>query len=206
MQVKPISQKGRELEAKLTLDKGVWDLPENIDLVTQVLYVFNNNQRRSTANAKTRAQVSGGGRKPWRQKGTGRARAGSTRSPLWIKGGVTFVPSDRNWKKKINEKMKKRAVATVLSSRLNEKAIKFVKFADKGEVKDFRKDIVKIANGVKTLVVSEKENILKSVRNVRNFKMATPINLNVYDSLNNSLLLIDVDAIKVIEKRLKNEK
>lgn len=206
MQIKPISQKGRELEGKLTLDKSVWDLPENIDLITQALYVFNNNQRRSTANAKTRAQVSGGGRKPWRQKGTGRARAGSTRSPIWIKGGVTFVPSDRNWKKKINEKMKKKAIATVLSSRLNEKAIKFVKFADKGEPKDLRKDIVKIANGVKTLVLSEKENILKSVRNVKNFKMATPKNLNIYDSLNNTLLLIDVDAVKVIEKRLKNEK
>ena len=206
MQSKIISQKGKAVEKKLTLDKEVWGLPENIDLLTQVLYVFNSNKRRSTAHAKTRAQVAGGGRKPWRQKGTGRARAGSIRSPLWVKGGVTFVPSDRNWKKKINEKMRKKAIATALSSKLKDEGIKFVKFNDKDEVKDLRKDIAKLSGDIKTLVVSENEKVLKSVRNVEKFKTTNPKTLNVFNSLDNKQMIIDVDAVEVIEKRLKNEK
>ena len=206
MQRKIISQKGKETEKKLSLDKVVWGLPENIDLVTQALYVYNSNKRRSTASAKTRAQVAGGGKKPWRQKGTGRARAGSIRSPLWIKGGVTFVPSDRNWKKKINEKMKKKAIATVLSSKLQDEGIKFVKFNDKDAIKDLRKDIVKLSEGIKTLVVSENERVLKSVRNVEKFKTTNPKTLNIFNSLDNKQMLIDVDSVEVIEKRLKNEK
>ena len=206
MQSKIISQKGKAVEKKLTLDKEVWGLPENIDLLTQVLYVFNSNKRRSTAHAKTRAQVAGGGRKPWRQKGTGRARAGSIRSPLWVKGGVTFVPSDRNWKKKLNEKMRKKAIAIALSSKLKDEGIKFVKFNDKDEVKDLRKDIAKLSGDIKTLVVSENEKVLKSVRNVEKFKTTNPKTLNVFNSLDNKQMIIDVDAVEVIEKRLKNEK
>lgn len=206
MQSKIISQKGKAVEKKLTLDKEVWGLPENIDLLTQVLYVFNSNKRRSTAHAKTRAQVAGGGRKPWRQKGTGRARAGSIRSPLWVKGGVTFVPSDRNWKKKLNEKMRKKAIAIALSSKLKDEGIKFVKFNDKDEVKDLRKDIAKLSGDIKTLVVSENEKVLKSIRNVEKFKTTNPKTLNIFNSLDNKQMIIDVDAVEVIEKRLKNEK
>ncbi len=206
MQTKLINQKGKEIEEKLTLDKEVWGLAPNDDLVAQSLFVYNSNQRRATANAKTRGQVSGGGRKPWRQKGTGRARAGSTRSPIWVKGGVTFVPNDRNWGKKINEKMKRKAIATALSTKLQNDEIKFVKFAKKGELKDIREDLLKISQKIKTLVVSEQENVLKSVQNVTKFKVSRPVKLNIYESLDNNLMLIDVDSVKVIETRLKNGK
>jgi len=206
MQSKIISQKGKATEKKLTLDKEVWGLPENIDLVTQVLYVYNSNKRRGTAHAKTRAQVAGGGRKPWRQKGTGRARAGSIRSPLWVKGGVTFVPSDRNWKKKVNEKMKKKATATALSSKLREEKIKFVKFNTKDELKTLREDIVKLSEGVKTLVVSEDEKVLKSVRNIKKLKTTNPKILNIFNTLDNKQIIMDADSVEIIEKRLKNEK
>lgn len=206
MKSKIISQKGKELESKLTLDKAVWELPENVDLVTQALYVYNANKRRGTAKTKTRAEIAGGGRKPWRQKGTGRARAGSIRSPLWIKGGVTFASGDQNWKKKLNEKMKKKAIAIALSSKLKEDAIKFVKFGPKDEIKDTRQDIVKLTEGLKTLVVSEKENVLKSVRNVEKFKVVNPKALNIFNSLDNKLVIIDPDSVEIIEKRLKNEK
>ncbi len=206
MQSKIISQKGKATEKKLTLDKEVWGLPENIDLVTQVLYVYNSNKRRGTAHAKTRAQVAGGGRKPWRQKGTGRARAGSIRSPLWVKGGVTFVPSDRNWKKKVNEKMKKKATATALSSKLREEKIKFVKFNTKDELKALREDIVKLSEGVKTLVVSEDEKVLKSVRNIKKLKTTNPKILNIFNTLDNKQIIMDADSVEIIEKRLKNEK
>ena len=206
MQVKLISQKGKKLEEKLTLDKEVWALSNNIDLVSQALYVFNSNSRRNTSSPKGRGEVSGGGRKPWRQKGTGRARAGSTRSPLWIKGGVTFAHNKKNWKKKLNEKMRKKAIAVALSQKLKEEEIKFVKFGVKGEKKDFRKDIAKLSEDMKTLVVSDNEEILKSVRNVKSLKITKPNILNIYEALDNRMVLIDSQAVKVIEERLKNGK
>ncbi len=206
MQSKIINQKGKDTENKVTLNNGVWGLSENTDLVTQVLYVYNSNKRRGTARAKTRAEVAGGGRKPWRQKGTGRARAGSIRSPLWVKGGVTFASSENNWNKKINEKMKKKAIASVLSTKLKNDEVRFVKFNSKGETKDYRKDLLKLTDKIKTLVVSEQENVLKSVRNAENFRVVNPRTLNIFNSLDNKLIIIDSEAVKVIEDRLKNEK
>ncbi len=206
MQIKLLSQKGKELEDKLTLNKDIWALPSNVDLVTQALYVFNSNKRRSTASPKGRGDVSGGGRKPWRQKGTGRARAGSIRSPLWVKGGVTFAHNKKNWAKKLNEKMKKKAVAVALSQKLKEEGIKFVKFSTKGDTKIYRKDIGDLVKGIKTLVVSESEEIFKSLRNVENLKIANPKTLNIYQTLNNRMILVDSQAVKVIEERLKNGK
>lgn len=206
MQIKLLSQKGKELEGKLTLDKDVWSLANNIDLIAQALYVFNSNRRRNTPSPKGRGDVSGGGRKPWRQKGTGRARAGSIRSPLWVKGGVTFAHNKKNWTKKLNEKMKKKAISVALSEKLNEEEIKFIKFTEKGEARVYREDIIKLAENLKTLVVSENENILKSVRNVEKLKVVNPKTLNIYETLNNKMILIDSQAVKIIEERLKNGK
>ena len=93
----------------------VWEVPYNADLVAQVLYVYRSNERKSTANVKGRGEVSGGGKKPWKQKGTGRARAGSTRSTIWVGGGVAFGNvGDRNWNRKINKKMAKKAFKACL--------------------------------------------------------------------------------------------
>jgi large subunit ribosomal protein L4 len=206
MKVKLINQKGKELEEQLSLDKMVWDLPFNEDLVAQVLYVHNSNKRRGTANAKKRSEVSGGGRKPWRQKGTGRARAGSTRSPLWVKGGVTFVPNDRNWSKKINLKMKKKAIGCVLSSKLRDNSLKIVKFSDKAEAKILREDFLKLFDNSKTLIVSDNEKILNALRNVESFLIAKPQTLNVYNVLNNKNIVLDSNSVQIIEGRLKNEK
>lgn len=206
MKIKLLNQKGKELEEKISLDKTVWETPENADLVAQALYVYNSNRRRGTANVKTRAEVSGGGRKPWRQKGTGRARAGSTRSPLWVKGGVTFVPNNRNWAKSINDKMKKKAIASVLSSKLKDDSIKFISFGKKDDFKNLREDIVKLVSGGKTLVISENENILKSVRNIECILIGKPLNMNIYDVLNNTDILVDSESIEIIENRFKNGK
>ncbi len=204
--MKLINQKGKEIEDKMTLEKLVWSLPRNEDLVSQAIYVFQSNQRLSNAQAKSRGDVSGGGRKPFRQKGTGRARAGSTRSPLWVKGGVTFVPNDRTWKKKLNDKMKKKAIAVVLSAKLKDEKVKFVKFSKKSESKTLRNDLTTLSSKLKTLVVSESEDILKVVRNLENVKISRPSTLNIFDALNNKLILIDAESVKVIEGRLKNEK
>ncbi len=205
MQNKIFDQKGKELDKKITLDKVIWDTPKNEDLIAQALYVYNSNQRTGLAHAKTRGDVSGGGRKPWRQKGTGRARAGSTRSPLFVKGGVTFVPNNRNWKKNINEKMKKKALTCVLSSRLKDKELKFMEFSSTKDLKTLRKDIESFVDK-KVLLISEDENILKSVRNIKNFLIAKPKFVNIYNLLNNKEILIDVDSVKIIEERLKNGK
>src|SRR5690606_32380366 len=96
------------------------------------------NARVGTAAAKTKGQVEGGGRKPFKQKGTGRARAGSTRSPLWRKGGVTFVPTDRNWERKINKKMSKKAVCIMLSDRLKNDLLEFANMASDSDLKKIR--------------------------------------------------------------------
>lgn len=103
----------------IQISEKVFDIPANEALVHQAMIAQMSNERQNLAHAKTRSEVSGGGRKPWRQKGTGRARAGSNRSPIWIGGGVTFGPSkERNFKKKINKKMKQKALLMVLSDRI----------------------------------------------------------------------------------------
>ncbi len=206
MKSKIINTKGKETEESLSLNEKVWNLPENIDLLTQVLYVYNSNKRKGTAKTKTRAEVAGGGRKPWRQKGTGRARAGSIRSPLWIKGGRAFALGKQNLKKKINEKMRNKAIATALSSKLKGNNVKFVKFSGKAEKKKIREDLINLSSNLKTLVVSENEDVLNSVKNVEKFRVSKPLNLNIFNSLDNKLIIIDSKSNKVIEERLANEK
>ncbi len=206
MKAKLLDNKGKDTGEKVDLDKNVWEVEENPDLIAQVLYVFNSNKRQGTASAKGRGEVSGGGRKPWRQKGTGRARAGSIRSPLWSKGGVVFPPTGRNWKRKINEKMKKKAVASVLSSKLRENALDFVKFGKNTKLKNLRNDISKITGGRKTLIVSDNDDVLMSLRNIKSFRTAKPSYLNIYQSMDNDRVIVDESAIKIIEKRLSNEK
>lgn len=206
MKVELIDNNGKAIEGGLELNEKVWGLSYNEDLVAQVLFVYNMNQRKATAHAKTRGDVSGGGKKPWRQKGTGRARAGSTRSPIWVKGGVTFVPNDRNWKKSINEKMRKKALAVVLSSKLASSDIYFVKLSDKAEMKDFRSSLLKLTDGKKFLMVSENDKVLKSLRNTEKGLIAKAQDLNVYEALNNRKIVVDAEAINVIETRLSNGK
>lgn len=206
MKSKIINTKGKETEKSLTLNEKVWNLPENVDLIAQALYVYNSNKRRGTATTKTRAEVAGGGRKPWRQKGTGRARAGSIRSPLWVKGGRAFALGKQNLKKKINEKMKKKAIATALSYKLKQESVKFVKFGEKIDKKKTREDLIALSNNLKTLVVSENDDVLNSVKNVKKFKVSKPLNLNIFNSLDNKLIIIDSDSNEIIEKRFANEK
>jgi large subunit ribosomal protein L4 len=110
------------------------------DLVAQVLYVLNSKERKGTSSVKGRGDVSGGGKKPWKQKGTGRARQGSIRSPLLVGGGVTFGPNIKNWKRKINKKMSKEAMCIVLSERNRNDAVKVVNVNSKERLKILRKN------------------------------------------------------------------
>lgn len=191
-------------EKKESLNKQVWDVPYNADLVSQVLDVYFSNERKGTANAKTKGDVRGGGVKPWRQKGTGRARAGSIRSPLWVGGGVTFVPNNKNWSKKINKNMAKKATSIMLSERLRKKELEFISIDDT-ELNKIRKNIGKDKN-IKIIVISDNTNMMIALRNMKNISVITSSKVNAKHLASTKKILIDNSSIKLLEDRLTNGK
>ena len=191
---------------------GTIDLPEKIfgvkwnpQLVHQALVAQLANRRLPWAHTKDRGEVSGGGRKPWRQKGTGRARHGSIRSPLWKGGGVTFGPrKERKFTKKINKKMKRLAIFSILSKKIKDNELKVV---DKFDVttkktKEYYKMLKNLVNlRSKTLLIpSSTNNIHKLIANIKNVDAISPQSLNVYDLLRNKNIILEKEAIKEIEK------
>lgn len=185
---------------QVKLNPLVWEVPFNEDLIAQVLYVYNSNERKGTVKQKTRGEVSGGGKKPWKQKGTGRARHGSIRSPLWIGGGVTFAASDKNFKRKINKKMAKKATKIMLSERLRNKDLEFVKMTP-AKAKKLRQEIKE-----NTLVISNDEGLTLTLRNSEKGKSLSPEKLNAKHLVRARKVFVDEKAVKVLEERLTNEK
>ena len=201
---KKVEKKEKKVEAR-KLNPKVWKVPYNADLVAQVLYVYNSNERKSTANVKGRAEVSGGGRKPWRQKGTGRARAGSSRSPLWIGGGVTFGNvGDKNWNRKINKKMARKATCIMLSEDLRNKTLEFVDI--KKDSEDKVKENTKKGTSLKVLVITDNEDFAVKIRNVEGVSIVKPEKLNAKHIAANRLVYVDNEVIDTLEKRLTNDK
>lgn len=198
-----------EVEKKTTketkLNPNVWGVAYNPDLIAQVLYVFANNERKGTSSVKGKGDVSGGGKKPWKQKGTGRARSGSIRSPLWVGGGVAFGPNNRNWKRSINKKMVQKAMCIMLSQRNKEELVKFVNIDSKNELRDLRNKVTK-ETSKKTLVVSDSEKASLALRNVKSFKVTTPMKVNLKDLVGYKDILVDMEALNILEKRLTNGK
>jgi len=187
------------------LNPKVWDIPYNADLIAQVLYVYANNERKGTSAVKGKGDVSGGGRKPWKQKGTGRARSGSIRSPLWVGGGVAFGPNNRNWKRSINKKMVQKAMCIMLSKRNKEELVKFVNIDSKNELKSLRDKVTK-ESSKRSLLVSDSEKVSLALRNVKSFKVTTPMGVNLKDLVSAKNILIDMEALNILEKRLTNGK
>ncbi len=164
------------------------------------------NARRGTACTKTRAEVSGGGRKPWKQKGTGRARHGSSRSPIWKGGGVTFGPRPRDYSFSLPRKMRRLALRSALSIRAGNKGVGVLEKLsfDKPSTKQVVKmlESLNITGKVLFIVKNVEENVIKSVRNLPEAKMISVHNLNVHDLLNYEHLLIEKEALASMEEVL----
>jgi large subunit ribosomal protein L4 len=200
-----MAEKKIETTKDIKLNPKVWEVELNPDLVAQVLYVYRSNERKGTAKVKTRDEVRGGGRKPWRQKGTGRARHGSIRSPIWRKGGVVFGPSGKqNWKRKINSKMAKKATCMMLTDRLNSKELEFVNI-EKENIKDLRKKALENA-GKKTLVISTNEDMKLAVRNIDKINFVDTFKVNAKHIVDSTKVLVDKESVKILEERLTNGK
>lgn len=200
-----MAEKDIKTVKEIKLNPKVWEVPYNADLIAQVLYVFFSNERKGTSAVKGRGDVSGGGKKPWRQKGTGRARAGSIRSPLWVGGGVTFGPINRNWKKDINKKMVKKATCMMLSKRLKDNVLEFVNIDTEKEIREIRNTVSKNID-TKTLIVSADRNISLALRNIPHITVVEPMKLNVKNIVSAKKVLVDNESIKILEDRLTNGK
>jgi large subunit ribosomal protein L4 len=189
-----------------TLDLQVAKEETASHIVHRALVRQMNNVRQGTAATKTRAEVRGGGRKPWRQKGTGRARAGSNRSPLWRGGGVVFGPQPRDYSVKMNRKERRLALRTVLQSRVDDLVV-VESFEDKLSRPKTRDLLDAIArwgldpNAKILLVIAERQELIYlSARNLENVKLITATNLNVHDLLNADHLVITSPALAAIQE------
>ena len=198
-----IDMKGKKV-SDIELADSVFGIEPNENIVHAVLVNYLANQRQGTQSTKTRAEVSGGGKKPWRQKGTGRARQGSIRAPQWIKGGIALGPKPRSYKYTVNKKEKRLAIKSILSSKVLEKELTVV---DKLEVKEIKtKTMVKALADMKvegkTLIVlpENNKNVLMSARNIEGVKTIVANNINVFDLLKYTNLILPVDTVKKLEE------
>lgn len=202
LKVDVLDMKGKKVK-DIELNENVFGVDVNDIVVHTALVNYLANQRQGTSSTKTRAEVRGGGRKPWRQKGTGRARQGSIRAPQWMKGGIALGPKPRSYKYAIPKKMRKLALKSVLTSKVEDKELIVV---DKLELKEIKtKEMVKVLNNLNTkkalIVLSEKNlNIQASARNIENIKTTLVNTINVFDLLKYDNLVITEDAIKKLEE------
>ena len=186
------------------LKEEIFGIEPNEAVVHSVLVNFLANQRQGTQSTKTRSEVSGGGRKPWRQKGTGRARQGSIRAPQWIKGGIALGPKPRSYKYTVNKKERQLAVKSVLSSKVLENELVVVDNLPLKEIKT--KEMVKALSNLKVegkalIMLPEKnENVQKSARNIEGVKTTLVETINVYDLLKYNKLVVTEDTVKKLEE------
>lgn len=191
----------------ISVAEEVFDLPFNEGLVHQSVVSYLANARTASANKKSRSEVRGGGAKPWRQKGTGRARAGTIRSPLWIGGGVTFAPKNVNFKQKVNKKMYKKSIKCILSELVRTETLRVFKGLDIKEPKT--KAFLSAVEGWKlegrSLLIFESvnENVYLASRNLENIDIIDTTSVNPYMFLCYENVLIDEAAVKKLEEILK---
>ena len=201
-QVQVYNQEGRKT-SKLDLADSVFGIEPNKYAMHLAVVSYLAAQRQGTQSTLTRSEVSGGGAKPWRQKGTGRARQGSTRSPQWTHGGIALGPKPRKYKVNVNKKVKRLAMKSALSSKVAESEMLVVNKIELEEIKTkaVAQMLAKLKTGKKVLLVlpENNETIYKSARNIQGVKVATVNTLSVYDILNCNNLVVLKDAAKKIE-------
>ena len=188
----------------IELNDQIFGIEPNEAIVHSVITNYLANQRQGTQSTKTRAEVRGGGKKPWRQKGTGRARQGSIRAPHWIKGGIALGPKPRNYTYRVNKKERKLAVRSILSSKVTDSNIIVVDKFNLKEIKtrEIAESLKKLKVDSKALIVipEKDEMIQKSARNIEGVRTASVSTINAYDLLNYTKLVITVDAVKKLEE------
>ena len=204
--VKVLNMAGEEV-GKLSLNGAVFAVEPHKQAMFNAVQVEQANQRQATAKTKVRHEVSGGGKKPWRQKGTGRARAGSSRSPIWVGGGTVFGPvGSQNFTLSQNRKEHQLALRSALSLKTPKDlvVVNEIKFEGK-KTKEFVKMLAALKSEVKSLVVVSEidENLFASVRNVSYAKVVTADNVSVFDLLNAEKLVMSEAAVKEVEEALK---
>ncbi len=186
------------------LKEEIFGIEPNEAIIHSVLVNYQANQRQGTQSTKTRSEVTGGGRKPWRQKGTGRARQGSIRAPQWVKGGIALGPKPRSYKYTVNKKERRLAIKSMLSMKVLEQSLVVVDKLAFDEIKT--KNMVNALNNLKvtgkTLVMLpvKDEKVQKSARNIEGVKTTLVNTINVYDLLKYNNLVVTLDTVKEIEE------
>lgn len=209
MKTKIYNIEGKEV-GQLEVSERIFNVPANEDLIHQVAVAQMANSRESIADTKDRGEVRGGGKKPWKQKGTGRARHGSSRSPIWKGGGVVFGPtSDRNYSKRVNKKMKAKALFMVLSEKFkNNKILVVDSFSvEKPSTKKMLDMLGKLSIKTKALMALDQrdDNVMKSVNNISNISLIASDSVNVIDLMKNDVLIINSKGVEKLEETYKYE-
>ena len=186
------------------LSEAVFGIEPNENIVHSALVNYLANQRQGTQSTKTRAEVSGGGRKPWRQKGTGGARQGSIRAPQWIKGGIALGPKPRSYSYRINKKEKQLAIRSLLSAKVLDNELTVV---DKLEVEEAKTKVMakaltdlKVEGKALIILADRNDNVLRSSRNIEGVKTIELNTINVFDLLNCNKLVLPLDTVKKLEE------
>ena len=187
----------------LELNDAVFGVEVNEHLVHMAVVAQLANKRQGTQKAKTRSEVSGGGKKPWRQKGTGHARQGSTRAPQWTGGGVVFAPTPRDYTIRLNKKEKRAALKSALTSKVQDNKLVVVDSLALAEVKT--KEMQKVLTNLKAekalvITADNDQNVVLSARNIADVETATPATINTYDVMKHNTVVVTKDAVASIEE------
>ena len=196
------NQEGKQV-GDIQLNNNVFGVEVNTDAMHQVVVALLANKRQGTQSAKTRAEVRGGGIKPWRQKGTGRARQGSIRSPQWIKGGIVFAPKPRDYRVSVPKSMRRVAMKSALTSKVQDNQMVVLESLSFEAPKTKQMvEVLKAFDAKKTLIVTGESNevLYKSARNIADIQIMPVNNINVYDLLKFEKLIITKDAVSKIEE------
>ena len=195
-----------EKVSDITLNAEVWSIVPNDAVLYDAITLARNAMRQGTHDTKTRSEVSGGGRKPWRQKGTGRARQGSTRAPHWIKGGIVFGPHPRSYDKKMNRKERRLALKSALSYKNIDKELIIVDNfnLESAKTKDAKQVLenLKVSKNVLIVVKELNDNIILATRNLANVNLLEANEINTLDIIAADNMIVTVDAVKAIEEVL----